>query len=93
MEQLDFNLLFRWFVGPGIDDRVRWDRSPAAVASVRGSTCPAPPACRSTRAARNAASGIDAGEGYDGIRILRCRWAVAPWGSDTVLLSHQPRPR
>ena len=26
MEQLDFNLLFRWFVGLGIDDRV-WDAS------------------------------------------------------------------
>lgn len=26
MEQLDYNLLFRWFVGPGVDDPV-WDHS------------------------------------------------------------------
>lgn len=30
MEQLDYNLLFRWFVGLNIDDPV-WDRRPPAI--------------------------------------------------------------
>ena len=36
MEQLDFNLLFRWFVGLGVDDAV-WDASTFATHDLRGS--------------------------------------------------------
>ena len=33
MEQLDFNLLFRWFVGLGMDDQV-WARAPSATIAI-----------------------------------------------------------
>ena len=43
MEQLNFNILYRWFVGLGMDDRV-WDvtvftQEPRAAAALARSTC------------------------------------------------------
>ena len=31
MEQLDYNLLYRWFVGLGMDETVTWPDAPAVV--------------------------------------------------------------